>query len=265
MSTDGATARAAQPGPGLAVGVLAAERTTRSDPYQLFMLVLCLFALGALAVEAVVAVDPQTRGILARVDTVVCFVFFVDFIVSLVRAPKRWQYFYRWGWIDLLSSIPAVEVLRWGRAARVLRILRVLRGMKAARTIAQFLVDRRAEGAGLAAGLLTLLLVASTSIAVLHFEKDFPGSNIRSPDDSIWWSFATITTVGYGDKYPVSSEGRVVGIILMTAGVGMFATLSGLIAAWFLAPRAAARDRELAALHEELRELRRLLDARGKG
>ena len=99
-------------------------------------------------------------------------------------------------------------------SARVLRILRVLRGMKSARSIAHFVVARRAQSAGLAAALLCLLLVVTCSIAILPFEIP-AGGNIVTADDALWWAVSTMTTVGYGDRYPVSSEGRTVAVFLM--------------------------------------------------
>jgi voltage-gated potassium channel len=71
------------------------------------------------------------------------------------------------------------------------------------------------------------------SIAILQVEQD-PNSNIKTAEDSIWWAFVTITTVGYGDKYPVTTEGRIIAAFLMVAGVGLFGTFTGFIASWFM-------------------------------
>jgi len=189
----------------------------------------------------------------------VCLIFFGDFLVSFLTAPSRWRYFVTWGWVDLLSSIPTVDALRIGRVARVMRIFRVLRGVRATRLIASFVLERRAEGAFLAAALVTLLLLLLASASVLHFEN-LPDSNIKGPEDALWWAMATITTVGYGDRFPVSSEGRLVGALLMTAGVGLFGTFSGFVASWFLAPGARQQEGEMAALRRDLADIRRTLD-----
>jgi voltage-gated potassium channel len=109
-----------------------------------------------------------------------------------------------------------------------MRILRVLRGVKSARAIAHFAVGRRAESAFLASLLLSLLLVVCCSIAVLEFEVPAWG-NIASLEDAMWWAVSTMTTVGYGGRYPVTSERRVVAAFLMAAGVGLFGTMSGLV------------------------------------
>jgi hypothetical protein len=79
-----------------------------SAPYQLFMLALCGLALIALGIASFVPLDPDTLIILDYADTVVCGLFFIDFLYSLARAERRLHYFLTWGWIDLLSSIPTV-------------------------------------------------------------------------------------------------------------------------------------------------------------
>ena len=227
--------------------------------YQLFMLALCVYALIALAAERFIPLSTDFQGLIQDVDFGVCLIFFVDFVVSLVTARSRWRYFVTWGWIDLLSSIPTVEALRIGRAARVMRIFRVLRGVRATKLIATFVLERRAEGAFLAAALVTLLLLLFASASVLHFEN-LPESNIKGPEDALWWAFVTITTVGYGDRFPVSSEGRLVGALLMTAGVGLFGTFSGFVASWFLPPTARQQEGEMAALRREVAEMRATLE-----
>jgi voltage-gated potassium channel len=240
----------------------------RWHPYQLYMLVLCILALGALAVQEFLPLDPEVERVLEVADFAVCILFLADFVLTFARAPNRWRYFVTWGWIDLLSSIPAVGPLRWGRAVRVVRILRVLRAVRATRMLFTALIEHRAQSMVLVALLLSVLMVFFGSIAILQLETS-PESNIRTAADAMWWAFVTITTVGYGDRFPVTPEGRLVGAALMTVGVGLFGTFSGLIASWFLSPAEAREDAQMAALHAELRELRLRLEqssaARGNG
>ena len=99
---------------------------------------------------------------------------------------------------------------------------------------------------------------------MLEFERH-PDSNIKTAEDAIWWAFTTITTVGYGDRYPVTSEGRFVAVVLMAAGVGLFGTFSAFLASWFLESHQADDVGELAAIKEELAQLRRLIEERLPG
>src|SRR5688572_17376674 len=130
-------------------------------PYDLFMIVLCVWALGVLAVGAFTRWNDSVGEVLGYADNVVCVFFLMDFFISLYRAPRRMHYLVTWGWIDLLSSIPALDAFRWGRTARVVRLLRVLRAFKSARLLTSFVVGRRAESAVLASALVVLLLIVS--------------------------------------------------------------------------------------------------------
>jgi len=232
-----------------------------SPPYQLFMLGLCLFALVILVLQTAFRLDPEVVAILEWADSVVCVVFLGDFVRSVVKAPNRREYLLRWGWLDLLSSIPTLDVARWGRVGRILRLVRVLRALRAARVLGKLLLRHRGQSVALAAALLALFLVVGSSAVVLYFED--PGkSNIKTGGDAVWWAFTTITTVGYGDHYPLTSEGRLIAAVLMTAGVGLFSAFSAALAAWFLAPEDEATDQELAALRAEIATLRELLEQR---
>jgi len=239
----------------------AHHHTNLSPAYHLLMLVLSLFAIAALGVEVAMRLKPEVRAVLDYADYGVCVLFAGDFVVSLYRAPDRRRYFFRWGWLDLLSSIPVLSVARWGRIARIARVFRVLRGVRATREITAVILKERARNTFLAASLLALLLVVVCSIAVLHFETTHD-ANIRTAEDAVWWSFATITTVGYGDRYPVTSEGRFVAVILMCAGVGLFGTLSGFLATWFLGHRHDDHESDLAALRKEISALREMIERR---
>lgn len=232
---------------------------TRVRSYQLFMLALCVYAILALAVERFFPIGEGTREILDHADVGVCVLFAIDFIVSLATAKSRWRYLTTWGWIDLLSSIPTISLLRLGRAARIIRIFRVLRGVRATKVLSSFVLERRSEDTLLAVVLISFLLMILASASVLHFET-VPEANIRSAEDALWWACSTMATVGYGDRFPVTWEGRLIGALLMTAGVGVFGTFSGFVAAWFLAPTARKNRSEIEMLRQEIGELRAMLE-----
>lgn len=234
------------------------EDARGNEPYLLFMLALSAYAILALAVATLLPLSPDTRGILEYADTAVCLLFFLDFLISFAHAKHRFRYLISWGWLDLLSCLPMVDSLRWGRAARILRIIRVLRGLRATRVLTGFVLRRRAEGTFLAALLITILLVVISAIAILQFET-VPEANITTPEDALWWAVVTITTVGYGDRYPVTPEGRVMAAMLMSAGVGLFCTSSGFVASWFLQSDVKKKEPDLEELAREIRELKERL------
>ncbi|HTI50475.1 MAG TPA: ion transporter, partial [Planctomycetaceae bacterium] len=229
-------------------------------PYHLFVFLLGIYALIALAAQTFLPLSGSTLEILDHVDNGICLIFFGDFLINLACAPSKWRYL-KWGWIDLVSSIPMVDSLRAGRAARVIRILRAFRSIRSARHVAQHLIQSRGDGAFFGLALLSILLVLFSSIAVLQFETA-PESNIHTAQDAVWWAFTTITTVGYGDKFPVTLEGRMIAGTLMMAGVGMFGTFTGLIASWIIAPtkKDQEQDSELSELRNEIVQIRERLE-----
>ena len=229
-----------------------------SSAYQLFILGLSIYVIGALTAQTLFRLDSETVKILDYVDASICFVFLADFARSLVLAEEKWRYMARWGWLDLASSIPTVDLLRWGRGARIFRIIRVLRALRATRTLSTSLVTHRAGSAFWGTALLAILLVVFGSLAILHLESG--SGNIDSAGDALWWAFVTVTTVGYGDHYPITPTGRILAGFLMVAGIGLFGTFTAYAATAFLAPGEQRQEQELDRLESEVRALRELLE-----
>ena len=217
--------------------------------YQLFILCVSIWALVSIGASMFFRLGAETRVILHYADNIACAIFLVDFGVNLYRAPERGRYFVTWGWIDLLSSIPAIGPLRYGRIGRLIPILRILRAIRSARTIAFFITSRRAESAFLAAILVSLLILMTASIAILQFETA-PASNIKTAQDAMWWALSTMTTVGTSELYPATAAGRLIGAFLMAAGVGVFGIFSGVAASWFLEPVEKKEDTDIVELKQ---------------
>lgn len=239
------------------------EHGEKVGPFQILLVALSVYVLIALSLESFISLAPATRYILIHVDNVVCMVFLYDFFHRLIISRNKLR-FLRWGWIDLVSSIPALPAFRVGRAVRVIRVLRLLRGFRSLKTITTVLFAQRAKGTLATAVFLCVMLVVFSSVMILQVEN-IPEANIHSPEDAIWWSIVTVTTVGYGDKFPVSTEGRVIGVGLMLSGVGLFSVLAGAFASWFSGDRQSKQENtkmteQLSALTEEVRLLRKEID-----
>jgi voltage-gated potassium channel len=125
--------------------------------------------------------------------------------------------------------------------------------------MASLAIQHRARNAALAGVLLLVLIIFSCSIAVLHFE-DIEGGNIRTGSDAIWWAVSTVSTVGYGDFYPVTWEGRLVAMLLMVTGVGSFGAIAAGLASWFMQPASAGDRADIEKLTCEVERLRELLE-----
>lgn len=143
----------------------------------------------------------------------------------------------------------------WVRLTRFARITRIGRAVKAARSIVRAAAERRAESALLAAGLIIITLIISSSIAIVEFEDPATGT-IKTAADAIWWAISTISSAGAGDLYPTTLAGRLVGVLLMAAGVGVFGTVSGLVTAWFIGSPANDVDPHVGDIQAMLVEIR---------
>lgn len=199
--------------------------------YELFIFGLTIFSLLTLAAYFFLPLSEATREAIFRSDFVVSLVFLADFVRSLVRAPDKADYL-RWGWLDLLGSIPAVLPLHLLRLARLARAWRTVRTRNPKQVLREFRGDP-AHSAFLTACLVALMVLTISTVVVLELEVGVPDSNIESGDDAFWWAFVTMTTVGYGDRFPVTSWGRIVAMILMAVGVVLFGVLTSYLASAF--------------------------------
>jgi voltage-gated potassium channel len=242
--------------------------------WQLAVLFFCVFVLIELFVETNFDLPAHTVALLNIIDNLVCMIFIADFFYQLWKAPKKFKYFYTWGWIDLISSIPNIQFLRWGRAVRVVRILQLLRGFRSVRMLMKYVFRNRAKGTFLTVALLTFILIVVSTIAILNFET-VPNANIKTPEEALWWALVTVTTVGYGDFVPVTFGGRIVASLLMIAGVSLFGTFTAYIASFFVDTSGKIRKEqaklsillnEFKEIKEEMTELRNeLKKANGTG
>ncbi|MFI9804901.1 potassium channel family protein [Streptomyces sp. NPDC052301] len=214
---------------------------------------LALAVAFAIAYAVPIVVSPASRSL-----TVVCTAtewlvwgaFAVDYLMRLALTARRRE-FVRTHWMDL--------------GAVVLPLLQPLRLLRMVSTL--LLVGRRARMASqirlttyVAGAVVGLLMFGS--LAVLSVERDSPRGNIRTLGDAVWWSFTTMTTVGYGDHAPTTGLGRMIAVGLMLSGIALLGVVTANIAAWFIA-RFEKDDVEerrqteaIAALTEEVRLLR---------
>ena len=199
---------------------------------NILILVLSVYVLLALMVDTFVKLPPEINKILLDIDNIICGVFLFDFFLRFYRAPNKLK-FMKWGWIDLVSSIPTLEFMRAGRALRLIRLLRILRAFRSTKHLVNHVFKSRTQGALTSAAIIAILMIIFSSIAILEVEHA-PNSNIKTAEDAIWWAYVTITTVGYGDKFPVTTEGRIIAAFLMTVGVALFGTFTAFLASWFV-------------------------------
>lgn len=232
--------------------------TPKPTLHQLIMLVLSVYVVVALLIRELVPMHEQTRQLLDQIDTGICFYFLYDFFLRLYQADDKWT-FLQWGWIDLLASIPAFDWFRLGQLVRVVRILRMVRSFRSIRAFLHYLFRDRANGTLAVVLLSSILLMIFGAIAILYVER-VPDANIKTPSDALWWAFVTITTVGYGDRFPVTNIGRLIAAVLMVAGVGLFGTFTSYVANFFVEDDQEQTDNDMQTLIGEVRQLRQKIE-----
>jgi len=208
------------------------QESPKLNLLNILVIVLSVYVLVALIISTFFKLPPETVVLLDYIDNGICIFFIIEFIIRFYHAKNKLQ-FMKWGWIDLLSSIPMFNYARAGRTLRLIRLLRILRAFRSTKHLINHVFKKKAQGTFTIVAVVAMLMVIFSSIAILQVEDD-PNSNIKTAGDAIWWAYVTITTVGYGDKYPVTTEGRIIAAFLMTTGVGLFGTFAGYVSSWFL-------------------------------
>jgi voltage-gated potassium channel len=253
-----------------------AARPLESNSYNIFMLVLTVFSL-AIMVLLLLPWDDATISALTFFDNAICFVFLADFGVNLAASrPRRDYLITRRGWLDLLGSFPSLGVfpasglLRIARFSRLLRAMRMLRGNNR-KQLVNDVVRNRGQYALLITVLSAFVVLTLSTVIMIQLESRSSDANITTGGDALWWAFATITTVGYGDQFPVTGLGRAIAVFVMFAGVGIIGSLASILASLLVPPPPtdetavpppqveAAVARELASIRSELAALRREL------
>jgi voltage-gated potassium channel len=271
-----------------AVPVSAPEH---GNAYNIFILVLTILSLVVM-VLIILPLDPATLQVLQFYDNLICVIFLVDFTLNMIQTkPTRVYFIKRRGWLDLLGSIPSLGVLRVTallRLARLSRLARIRRlmGGQAQKQLVDDVLQNRGQYALFITVLLTIIVLTASSVVMVQVEGRSPDANITTGGDALWWSFVTITTVGYGDFYPVTGLGRTIAVFVMFAGVGIIGSLASILASILVPPvptetetepesaesgsaTAAAGasgdgaiEAELAAIRSELTAMRELLASR---
>lgn len=235
-------------GPGAHGASPLSNNELKDTGYELFVAAVSVLSILNLVLMYVVD-DRSLDQVLLVMNVVLTLILFIDFVYRLSTATSKSVYVFRqFGWADLLACLPLLElkVLRVFRLARVFRLLR----QNGIRVIGNRLMRNRAGSALLSLLLMGLLVLEFGSLWILAVEQSAPDANITTASDAIWYVVVTISTVGYGDQFPVTNEGRILGAGILVIGVGIFGTFTGYLANIFLAPKRPAEEAEVAEVAE---------------
>jgi voltage-gated potassium channel len=185
------------------------------------MAVLGVIYLAAYSIQVVYSSNKELVDQLEVASQIIWAVYVLDVLFRLIGSesiPK----FLKSCWLEILAlAIPFMRILR------VFRVILALRGIKG-------FVKNRASAMSTYILMLVPLTWFSGGIAVLDAESTNPDASITNLREALWWSLATITTVGYGDKYPTTLEGQLVAAVLMLTGISLFSAGAGIFASWIM-------------------------------
>jgi len=230
----------------------------KSYRYEFFILAISLLAIINILIILLINV-PEMDQVLRIINFVLSLILLFDFLYRLLSAKSKTSYFFQqFGWIDLLGSIP----LYWLPIFRLLRILRIIRVFRQAGAFSIIRDFRRNPAASLLVlvSFLVILVLQFGSFLVIGAESLSPNANITAPMDALWWALVTVTTVGYGDKYPVTNLGRLIGSLTIIVGVIMFSILTSFFTSKF-SDRGQAESQQLIANAEtDIQKLHSVLE-----
>jgi voltage-gated potassium channel len=185
---------------------------------------LALLGLAYLAVYSIQVVYREHVQIVRVFDVVADGIWIVFALDLVLRFFTRQSFgkFLKSNWLEIFAL--ALPFMRFLRVFRVVLALRNIKG----------LLSSRSSAAGAYLVLLLPLTWFSGALAVLDAESTSSEASITTLRDAMWWSLSTITTVGYGDKYPITVEGQLLAGVLMVTGISLFSAVAGVFAGWIL-------------------------------
>lgn len=206
--------------------------------WELFILFLSMYVILQLLWEIAIPMNESQEKLLENLDSLICVVFLIDFFTNLYSAEDK-KLFFKTRWIDLVSSIPFIELFRVFRITRIMRAIRlfklfkVIRGIRALSPIIRYITKNKLRSILFSYTAIMILILFYCSVAFYMIEKD-GNEMVRSYFDALWWSFITVTSVGYGDVFPRTHEGRIIAMVLTLGGMGMFSLITAELSAKFL-------------------------------
>lgn len=209
--------------------------TTPGRTFDLVMQALILFSIVTFTIETLPDLEADTRKFLHATEVVIVLIFTIEYLLRLYVADRKLGYvlsFY--GVIDLLAILPFylsgidLRSLRIFRMFRLFRLLKLLRFGRAMRRFSRAFLIAKEEIALF--GVVTLMLLYLSAVGIYYFEHVAQPEAFKSVIHSLWWAVTTLTTVGYGDVYPITAGGKIFTFFMLMIGLGIVAVPAGLLA-----------------------------------
>lgn len=203
--------------------------------FSILIQILILISVVTFSMETLPDLEPQTRLTLRYVEIFSVLIFTIEYFLRIYVADRKLKFVFSFfGIIDFLAILPfylAVGVdLRSLRALRFLRLFRILKLVRYNKAMNQFSrAIKSAKEQILLFIFITLILIYFAAVGIYYFENEAQPEHFSSIFDSLWWAIITLTTVGYGDVYPITVGGKVFTFIILMIGLGIVAIPTGII------------------------------------
>jgi len=213
--------------------------TKAGHTFDLVIQALIVLSLITFMLETLPDLDARTKRVLSVIEVITVLIFTVEYLLRVIVADKKLRYVFSFnGLIDLLAILPFYITsgidLRAIRIFRLFRLLRAFKFVRYSKAVRHFRLAIKEIKEELVLYLvLTLMLIFVASIGIYYFENGAQPEKFKSVFHCMWWAISTLTTVGYGDVYPITLGGRIFTAIILLLGLGLISVPSGLIASAF--------------------------------
>jgi voltage-gated potassium channel len=218
---------------------LVGDETRYGIVFNLLIKLLIILSIVSFSVETLPDLDPGLRSFLHTFELIIVIIFTAEYLLRIYAADNKWQFIFSfYGLVDLIAILPFYIAtgldLRSVRIIRLLRLFRVLKFIRydgpVQRLYDAFVSVKKELVVFLV--LISMLLYIS-AVGIYYFENPAQPETFKSVFHSLWWAVATLTTVGYGDIYPVTVGGRLFTFVVLMIGLGLISVPTGLIASAF--------------------------------
>lgn len=207
--------------------------------FDLFIQTLILLSLISFSLETLPDLNSQTKYILSLFELISVIIFSIEFILRIVLTKSPFRYVFSFfGLIDLLAILPFylasgidLRSIRIFRLFRLFRIFKLLKYNSAIDRVSDAFSSIKKEL--VVFGVATLFLLYVAAVGIYYCENPVQPEKFKSVFHSLWWSVTTLTTVGYGDMYPITVGGKLFTSLIVFIGMGMVAIPTGLLASAF--------------------------------
>lgn len=202
--------------------------------FEVMVLTFTIYILFSLTWQMTSKIPVEVVRLLSFFDFISCVVFLIDWRRRFLMAENRWKYTL-YNSLDFVASLPFLYVFTYVGYAKLIRLISIFRIVKifgGINRVVYYLRTNKIQAAKLLFSVMFMLIMIASPVLILYVEQGI--GNIKTAEQALWWSYCTLSTIGYGDFYPVTSAGRILAIFVSIGGISLFGLTSGIIIDYFI-------------------------------